>query len=173
MSQTITVNGSMYEFNYIELSSEDLQRLLEARDSDGDMWEKLEDIHEKLMDDSIINGFTFSIGDPKPQLIVGSDEIYVECERTDSEKPELLEKFKAHYLVFEQWSKHGSMELEIDDEFEPMEFYFSIDSAKLPSGEVRKILDACYSDGDFEFQGSQPSYSNLYILKSDGSRIDL
>ena len=51
------------------------------------------------------------------------------------------------------------MELEIEDEFEPEDFYFSIDSAKLPSGEVRKVLDVCYSDGDFEFQGSQPSYS--------------
>ena len=173
MSQTITVNGSMYEFNSIELSDEDLQRVLEAKDSDDDMWEELEDIHDELMGDSIINGFTFSIGDPKPQVIVGSNEIDVECESTESEKPTEPVSLKTNYLVFEQWSKGGSIELEIEDEFEPEDFYFSIDSAKLPSGEVRKVLDVCYSDDEFEFQGSQPSQSDLYILKSDGTRIAL
>ena len=173
MSQTITVSGTMYEFNYIEISDEDLQRLLDAKDSDDDMWEELEDIHDEIMGDSIINGFTYSIGDPKPQVIVGSNEIDVDCESTESEKSTEPASLKANYLVFEQWSKGGSMELELEDKFKPEDFYFSIDSAKLPSGEVRKVLDVCYSDGDFEFQGSQPSYSDLYILKSDGTRIAL
>ena len=59
----------MYEFNFIELSDEDLQRVLEAKDSADDMWEELEDIHDELMGDSIINGFTFSIGEEFKTLI--------------------------------------------------------------------------------------------------------
>jgi hypothetical protein len=173
MTQTISVSGSMYEFNYIEVSDENIQRLLEAKQSDEDFWENLEDIHDEIIGDSIINGFSYKLGDPKPEVFVGSKQIDVDCESTEPDAPDVSVALKSSYLVYEQWSKGGSVELEIEDEFDQDEFYLSIDSAKLPNGEVRKVLDAGYSEGDFEFQGSRPAYQDLYILKSDGTRIDL
>lgn len=173
MSQTILVNGSMYEFNYIEVSDENIQCLLEAKEADEDLWDGLEEIHDEIMGDSIINGFSYKLGDPKPEVFIGSKQIDVDCESTESDPPDVAVALKANYLVFEQWSKGGSVELEIEDEFDQDEFYLAIESAKLPNGEVRKVLDAGYSDGDFEFQGSRPAYQDLYILKSDGTRIDL
>lgn len=173
MSKTILISGSMYECNYIELSDTDLQRLIEVKTSNRELWDDLEDIHDELMGESLINGFAFKSGDPKPQVFVGSDEVNVDCESTDSEESGMSITPNDNYLVFEQWSKNGSMELEIDDEFDPDEFSMSIDSIELPNGQTRKVLEPFYPEGDFEFQDSQPAYQDIYILKADGTRIDL
>jgi hypothetical protein len=173
MSKTISISGSMYECNYIELTDTDLQRLIEVKKSNRELWDDLEDIHDELMGESLINGFSFKSGDPKPQVFVGSDEVKVDCESTDSEESGITISPNDNYLVFEQWSKNGSMELEIDDEFDPDEFSMSIDSVKLPNGQTRKVLEPFYQEGDFEFQDSQPAYQDIYILKADGARIDL
>lgn len=170
---TISVYGSMYEFNYIEISDEDIKRLLDAKESGEDLWEDLEDIHDEIMGDSIINGFAYKIGDPKPEVFVDGDQIDIDCETTETENTYKPRTMRAHYLVFEQWSKGGSMELETENEVDPTELFFSIDQANLPNGEIRKVLDISYSEGEFEFQGSRPAYQGLYIMKSDGTRIDL
>lgn len=173
MSQSITVYGSMYEFNYIEISDDTLQRLLAAKESEDDFWEGLEDIHDEIMGDSRLNGFAYKDGDPKLQVFVGSDEIHVGCESTESEESEKPVVLKAHYLVFEQWSKNGSMELEIEDEFDPDELSIDLDSDTLPNGHVRKVLDVSYDGESFEFQNSRPAYQDLYVLKMDGTVIQL
>ena len=170
---TISVSGSMYEFNCIEISDEDLQRLLDAKVSDDDFWENLEDIHDEIMGDSRINGFAYALGDPKPGVYVDGDEIEVDCDDTESEAPPKPVILKSHYLVYEQWSKGGELTADIDDEFDPDEFSLGIDWESLPNGVTRKVLNPSYGDSDFEFQGSSPSYEDLYILKSDGTRIDL
>ena len=172
MSQTITVSGSMYEYNYIEISDEDLQRIVDAKDSDND-WEELEelaDIHEELTGTPRISGFT---PDEEIQVFVGSDEIKFESENTESEGSAEEVILKAHYLVFEMWSKFGSTELEIEDEFEPKKFGLSVEQDKLPNGKVRIVLNPFYSEGEFDFQSSDPTSTEMYILKSDGTRIDL
>lgn len=171
---TISVYGSMYEFNYIEISDEDLQRLIDAKNSEDGLWEGVDDIYDEIMGDSRLNGFSYKLGDPKPEVFVDGDEIEVECEDTESEEPATPETLNCHYLVFEQWSKGGEMSVDIDDEeVDPDGFSLGIDWETLPNGITRKVLNPSYGFDDFEFQGSNPSYEDLYILKSDGTRIDL
>lgn len=170
---TISVSGSMYEFNSIEISDEDLHRLLDAKESSDDFWEDLEDIHDDIMGDSRINGFAYALGDPKPEVYVDGDEVELECSDTESEDPAKPVILKSHYLVYEKWSKGGELTAEIDDDFDPDAFSLDIDWETLPNGITRKVLTPSYDESDFEFQGGRPSYENLYILKSDGTRIDL
>ena len=178
--KTILISGEMYEMNMIEVSSEIVEQLIKARDSEEDLWDDLEEIHDQIMDDSLINGFTFNNeyvnfkiyvdGESHPEL---GKTFIKSLKDTDSISGNVRAK-TAHFLVYEQWSINGSVSLSLDeDDFALDNLDLSIETELLPDGAVRMVVDPYYDGEDFEFEGSTTKETRLYVIKSDGSRIDL
>lgn len=171
MSQTISVYGPMYEFNYVEVSEKDVKRLLEAKGSGDNFWESLDELHDLIMGNSIINGFS-----RVPEVFVDGDEVKVESSFVEGDySNESIEPtpLKKHYLIVEKWSKNGQLSLEIEDDFELSELSFDVEEESLPNGKTRKVLEVSYDFDLLEFQSSDSVRQDLYVLKSDGTRIDL
>jgi hypothetical protein len=178
--KTILISGEMYEMNMIEVSEETIEQMVKARESEDDFWDDLEEVHEDIMGDSLINGFTFNNdhvnfkvyvdGESHPEL---GKTFIKSLKDTDS----ILGNVKpntVHYLVYEQWSINGSISLSLDeDDFDLDNLELSIETELLPDGTVRMVVDPYYDSEDFEFEGNTTKKYCLYVIKSDGSRIDL
>lgn len=179
MSQTLYVNGKMYEANTVTLSDEELKGLLSAleKDEDEDFWEDLEDLHERLMDDSEVNGFWVSEGVPLFEASVDEQVIpfssldlsYEESKTASGEKP----KLKKAVLVFEKWSNRGCLCCELDEEFDKEALDLSATAYTLPTGEIRYVVEPYYEDHDFEFQDSWTDAECVYIVTAEGEVINL
>lgn len=57
MTKTLYVTGKMYEANTVNITDAELVSLLTAEQGDGEFWENLEELHDRLMGDSVMNGF--------------------------------------------------------------------------------------------------------------------
>ncbi len=178
--KTIQINGEMYEMNMIKVSEETIEQLIKARDSEDDFWESLEEVHDEIMGDSLINGFTFTNdhvnfkiyvdGESHPEL---GKTFIKSLKDTDSISVRVGDN-TAHYLVYEQWSSNGSVSLSLDeDDFDWDNLDLSIEAESLPDGVLRRVVDPYYDGEDFEFEGNTTKKTHLYVIKSDGSRIDL
>ena len=120
--KTILISGEMYEMNIIEVSEETIEQLIKARDSGDDLWDDLEEVHDEIMGDSLINGFTFNHdhvnfkiyvdGESHPEL---GKTFIKSLKDTDSISGDIKAN-KAHFLVYEQWSSNGSVSLSLDDD---------------------------------------------------------
>ncbi len=177
--RTILISGEMYEMNMITVSEEIIEQLIKARDSEDDFWDNLEEVHDEIMGDSLINGFTFNDdhvnfkiyvdGESHPEL---GKTFIKSLKDTDSISSNVTTN-TAHFLVYEQWSINGSISLSLDeDDFDLDNLDLSIETESLPDGAVRRVVDPYYDGEDFEFEGSTTKETHLYVIKSDGSRID-
>lgn len=177
--KTILISGEMYEMNMIKVSEEIIEQLIKARDSEEDLWDDLEEVHEEIMGDSLINGFTFNNKHVNFKIYV-DDESHPELGKTfikslaDTNSISGNVKLNtAHYLVYEQWSINGSISLSLDkDDFDLENLDLAIETETLPDGAVRTVVDPYYDGEDFEFNGNTTKETRLYVIKSDGSRID-
>jgi hypothetical protein len=178
--KTILISGEMYEMNMIKVSEEIIEQLIKARDSEEDLWDELDEVHDEIMGDSLINGFTFNNdhvnfkiyvdGESQPEL---GKTFIKSLKDTDSISSNVTAR-TAHFLVYEQWSSNGSVSLSLDeDDFDLDNLDLSIETESLPDGAIRMVVDPYYDGEDFEFEGNTTKETRLYVIKSDGSRIDL
>ena len=58
------------------------------------------------------------------------------------------------------------------DDFDLDNLELSIETELLPHGTVRMVVDPYYDGEEFEFEGNTTKETRLYVIKSDGSRID-
>jgi hypothetical protein len=176
----ILICGEMYEMNMITVSEETIEQLIKARDSEEDLWDDLEEVHDEIMGDSLINGFTFNNdhvnfkiyvdGESQPEL----GKTFIKSLKDTISTSSDVTSNTAHYLVYEQWSINGSVSLSLDeDDFDLDNLDLSIETESLPDGTVRRVVDPYYDGEDFEFEGNTTKEAHLYVIKSDGSRIDL
>jgi hypothetical protein len=178
-TKLLELYGSMYETNFIKLSADELQQILDGLEDDESLEDAAPDLYDRIMDDSLINGYRVEGG--KWYLKVSIDGIEVPL--TDvggpsetvaaSKKPTPKTKLTSHFLVFEKWSTNGEMELEISSKFDPDLFDIYEDDIELPNGEKRVVLSVTYDGEDFEFQQSYTDHERLYILRANGEVIDL
>jgi hypothetical protein len=178
--KTILISGEMYEMNMIEVSEETIELLIKARDSEDDFWDDLEEVHDEIMGDSLINGFTFNNdhvnfkvyvdGESHPEL----GKTFIKSLKDTDSISARVGANTAHFLVYEQWSDDGSLSLSLDeDDFDLDNLDLSIETESLPDGAIRRVVDPYYDGEDFEFEGSSTKETRLYVIKTDGSRIDL
>jgi hypothetical protein len=171
MPHTLTLVGSMYEFNYVEISDNDIQRLVDSNCSDDYCWLNLDDLYEKIMGDRILSGFVCDHADSPPQIYLDGEQVVLDRVIALPECQSAPRALSSHYLVIEQWSKHGVMDQKFNGKFNPSNFSFEVEVASLPNGFNRMVLNVWYEDGDFTFQGSRPAYESVYIIRSDGTKI--
>lgn len=177
--KTILISGEMYEMNMIKVSEETIEQLIKARDGEDDLWDELEEVHDEIMGDSLINGFTFNNDHVNFKIYVDG-EPYPELGKTFIKSLKDIDSISvrvgantAHYLVYEQWSINGSISLSLDeDDFDLDNLDLSIETESLPDGALRRVVDPYYDGEDFEFNGNTTKETHLYVVKSDGSRID-
>lgn len=179
MSKTLYVTGTMYEANTIELLDDELNRLLEAleKDEEESFWEDLEDIQERLMDDSEINGFWVANGKPYFEAYLDDDLIPFSSLGVDYETTKNIQGKKKDLtnaiLVFEKWSEKGSSSCNIEGEFNQEELGLSPESFILPTGEIRYVVSPCYEGEYFDFDESWTDRERTYIVTTKGEIIDL
>jgi hypothetical protein len=178
-NKILELYGSMYETNFIELSDDELQQLLDGLEDDESLEDAAPDLYDRIMDDSLINGYRVEDGKWYMKISIdGSDvpisEVGGPSETVPaSDKPTLKTKLTSHFLVFEKWSTNGKMDLKISSKFDTDLFDIYEDDIQLPNGEKRVVLSVTYDGEDFEFQQSYTDHERLYILRSDGDLIDL
>jgi len=171
----IKVFGDMYEANVIEITEEDIERLIQARDGDNDFWDDIEDIKEEILSDSLINGFTIVNGANFTVEIDGTENKGIIEKFDDSLKnyaPYCMDWDSGNYLVYEQWAT-GSSSYEVNDVFEESNLNLDLEDQILPNGIMRTIMRPTYGDDEFEFLGNKVSKISLYVIKADGEKISL
>lgn len=175
---TISVSGSMYEANYIEVSDETVVELL-ALQNDGDMWDDLPELTDEIYGDSLINGFIFN-----------KDLAYFEVFVDGEDQPAIMNEFMKtyanlpissnpqgsegkNYLVYEKWHNKAVQSLDTEDDFDPHELDISVETVVLPGGLVRQAAVVSYEGEDLEFEGSWTDKESLCLVKKDGSFVEL
>jgi hypothetical protein len=174
MSKTISISGYMYESNIIDLTDKELKSLEKALKDGGDVWEANEDLQERLLGDSIINGYR--VEDGVPQFSVSTDGVKVSFEKLDlslTMSAPSASKRTSHQLVVEKWSSNGSSNIEISGRFSPDKLELSSDEITLPDGTQQMVVSASYDDEEFEFQESWTDTEVIYIIKKNGEIIEI
>ena len=175
---TISVSGSMYEANYVEVSDETVATLI-ALQKDGDMWDDLPELTDEIYGDSLINGFIFN-----------KDQAYFDVVVDGEDQPSIVNQFmKTHanlptssssptsegknYLVYEKWHGRAQLSLETDGEFDPDELAIYEEALILPGGLVRQVAEISYEGEELKFEGSWTENESLCLVKKDGSFMEL
>jgi hypothetical protein len=177
MTKTLYVTGKMYEANTVSITDAELESLLAAQQSDEEFWENLEDLHDRLMGDSEVNGFRVSEGIPRFRAAVDDEEISFSELGVDYSKTKITQgkarKLESHILVFEKWSDRGCWSCDLEDEFDKDSLDLSATAYTLPTGEIQHVVEACYEDHDFEYGDRWTEDSSTYIVTKDGNVIEL
>ena len=206
---TITVRGDLYEMNFFEIGLEEfliltgrisedeevdlddddllthqltLPRRFDDEVRDTESWSEL--IDNRLMGDSLINGFSYDESGPHLDIEVDGEDLtetavlnlpvpnfeLAALSRvvTSKVKPE----DDTYTLFIESWNK-GSYTLEMDDEYDPTKLGLSIENQTLPDGSIRSVVNPTYDGEDFEFDGSENEEYDIYIETPDGERHEL
>jgi hypothetical protein len=177
--KTISIQGNMYALTLLAVSDEDLERLIEASDNEDDFWEDIDDIQDEISGGAVINGYAIDGATPEFQVFVDGIE-----------QPEILKAFVKslpslktqswftfesgkHYLVYEEWFSNGESTLAPKGGVDLEDLSLSIDEQELPDGTKRQVVSTSYSGEDLEFEESSPEDISLYVIKSNGERINL
>lgn len=177
--KTISIQGNMYALTLLAVSDEDLERLIEATNNEDDFWEDVDDIQDEINGGAVISGYAIDGATPEFEIFV--DEI---------EQPEILKtfvnslpslkthswfKFEAdkHYLVYEEWFSDGESTLTPKGGVDLQNLRLSMDGQELPDGTKRQVVSISYSGEDLEFEESSPEDISLYVIKSNGERVNL
>jgi len=80
---------------------------------------------------------------------------------------------KPHSLVFERWSRRGSLQVETNDAIDIGELELFVDDETLPGGVTRSVINPSYGFCEFEFGDSWTDAVKVYIVKSTGETIEL
>ena len=137
------------------------------------------DIQDEINGGAVISGYAIDGATPEFEIFV--DEI---------EQPEILKtfvnslpslkthswfKFEAdkHYLVYEEWFSDGESTLTPKGGVDLQNLRLSMDGQELPDGTKRQVVSISYSGEDLEFEESSPEDISLYVIKSNGERVNL
>jgi hypothetical protein len=177
--KTISIQGNMYALTLLAVSDEDLERLIEATNNEDDFWEDVDDIQDEINGGAVISGYAIDGATPEFEIFV--DEI---------EQPEILKTFvnslpslkthswfkfetDKHYLVYEEWFSDGESTLTPKGGVDLQNLRLSMDEQELPDGTKRQVVGISYSGEDLEFEESSPEDISLYVIKSNGERVNL
>ena len=177
--KTISIQGNMYALTLLAVSDEDLERLIEATNNEDDFWEDVDDIQDEINGGAVISGYAIDGATPEFEIFV--DEI---------EQPEILKTFvnslpslkthswfkfetDKHYLVYEEWFSDGESTLTPKGGVDLQNLRLSMDGQELPDGTKRQVVSISYSGEDLEFEESSPEDISLYVIKSNGERVNL
>lgn len=177
MSQTLYVTGKMYEANTVSISDEELASLLAAEQSDEEFWEELEDLHDRLMGDSEINGFRVEDGIPRFSASIDDGEISfadLNLDFSESKKTQgIAPKRSTHVLVFEKWSDRGCLSCDLEEDFDREMLDLSASAYTLPTGDISYVVEPYYEDHDFDYGDSWTEETRTYVVTKDGEVIEL
>lgn len=177
--KTISIQGNMYALTLLAVSDEDLERLIEATNNEDDFWEDVDDIQDEINGGAVISGYAIDGATPEFEIFV--DEI---------EQPEILKTFvnslpslkthswfrfetDKHYLVYEEWFSDGESTVTPKGGVDLQNLRLSMDGQELPDGTKRQVVNISYSGEDLEFEESSPEDISLYVIKSNGERVNL
>lgn len=177
MSRILSVSGTMYEANTVSITDEELKSLLAAQEGDDDFWENLDDLHDRLMSDSEINGFIVSEGEPYFSVSLDGENLPVSDWGVDYEDTKNTEatviKPSTHILVFEKLTRDGYLSCELDEEFDKESLDLSATAYTLPTGNTYYVVEPWYTDHDFEPEDSWSDDASTYIVTKEGEVIEL
>lgn len=177
MTKILYVTGKMYEANTVGITDAELASLLAAEQSDDEFWEDLEELHDRLMGDSEVNGFRVSDGVPRFAASVDDEDIVfadLEVDYSQSKNTQgTVPKLSTHILVFEKWSDRGCWSCELEEEFDQEKIDLSATAYTLPTGEISYVVEPCYEDHDFEYGDSWTEETRTYIVTKEGHFIKL
>lgn len=171
MSQKLSVSGTMYEANFIELNDEELSTILQAKENDLEWFEGNENLHDRIFGDSIINGFLVKDEMPILSVHLDGEDVDVNLQVTANSKNLAKPIFKNSVLVTEKLSNRAELVLEIDDEFEIDDFDLIEDYLSLPDGKIVKVVNPSYGSDDFEFQDSWTLRERTYLVLTTGQVV--
>ena len=206
---TITVQGDLYEMNFFEIGMEEfliltgritedeevdlddddlrthqltLPRRFDDEVRDTESWSEL--IDNRLMGDSLINGFSYDESGPHLDIEVDGEDLtetevlnlpvpnFEEATRSRVVTSKVKPEDDTYTLFIESWNK-GSYTLEMEDEYDPTKLGLSIENQTLPDGSIRSVVNPTYDGEDFEFDGSENKGYDIYIETPDGERHEL
>ena len=177
--KTISIQGNMYALTLLAVSDEDLERLIEASDNEDDFWEDIDDIQDEISGGAVISGYAIDGATPEFQIFLDgieqSEILKAFVKSLPSLKTQSWFTFESgkHYLVYEEWFSNSESTLAPKGGVDLEDLSLSIDEQELPDGTKRQVVSTSYSGEDLEFEESSPEDISLYVIKSNGERINL
>jgi hypothetical protein len=177
--KTISIQGNMYALTLLAVSDEDLERLIEASDNEDDFWEGIDDIQDEISGGAVISGYAIDGATPEFQIFLDgieqSEILKTFVKSLPSLKTQSWFTFESgkHYLVYEEWFSNSESTLAPKGGVDLEDLSLSIDEQELPDGTKRRVVSTSYSGEDLEFEESSPEDISLYVIKSNGERINL
>jgi hypothetical protein len=176
--KTISIQGNMYALTLLAVSDEDLERLIEASDNEDDFWEDIDDIQDEISGGAVISGYAIDGATPEFQIFLDgieqSEILKAFVKSLPSLKTQSWFTFESgkHYLVYEEWFSNSESTLAPKGGVNLEDLSLSIDEQELPDGTKRQVVSTSYSGEDLEFEESSPEDISLYVIKSNGERIN-
>jgi|APGre2960657373_1045057.scaffolds.fasta_scaffold01972_5 hypothetical protein len=173
----LEVEGSMYEANYLEITDRQYKDL-RAKGERSKTWKKIED---RLLDDSLINGFTFSHDYPHFDMNIGVeglkrkvDEWFGELMNSEID-PDALRTIQPNkkWLVFEKWCDGGYLTMTLNDEFDPAKLEIGHEIIEMPNGRFRWVAEIAYGGECLSFQSSMTRCEETYVYSLEDGKTAL
>ena len=174
---TLEVEGSMYEANYLEVTDRQYKDL-RAKGERSKTWKKIED---RLLDGSLINGFTFSPEHAHFDMSVGTeglknkvDEWFSELMASDID-PDALRTIQPNkkWVVFEKWCDGGYLTMVLNEEFDPDRLEISHEIIEMPNGRFRTVAEVTYGGECLNFQSSMTRCEETYVYSREDGKTAL
>ena len=155
---TLEVEGSMYEANYFELTERQYQ-YLKAKVQPSKTCKKIED---RLLDDLLINSFTFTHEYPHFDMNIGTqglkskiDELLMELINSDFD-PDTLRTIPTNkrWVIFEKWCDGSYLTMKLNEEFDFEKLDISYEMIEMPNGKFRYLAEITYGGEYLHFQSS-------------------
>ena len=177
-TQTISVEGDLYEMNMVQITEDQFKELTEGAGRESNFWNTLE---EELLGDSLINGFTYSEDGPNFRVYVDDQEYpgVIDIPVSDSvqgqdspPRSQAKPSDKTYHLVVEKFAMKAQLQLDIKEEFDPARLEVVVDNQEFPDGSIQSVLSLFYGaqDFDFSFEKSWTGCDEIYIITSDGEK---
>ena len=177
--RTVLIEGALYTLSILAIKDEDIERLLKASKSEKDFWEDLEDIENELSGGSILSGFIVGHKASELQVFVGSGDLSIELKSALDNHPFSLTQSNfsfeknTNYLIYEEWFSNAKFIHSLNDDIDLSNLRLGIEEQGFPNGTKRRVLNISYGDEDFKYKESTPEDVTLYVVKSNGERVNL
>jgi hypothetical protein len=174
---TLEVEGSMYEANYFEVTERQYKEL-KSKGERCKAWKKIED---RLLDGSLINGFTFFHDYPHFDMNIGVeglkskvDEWFDELMKSDVDLDALRTiQPNKKWVVFEKWCDGGYLTMSIDEEFDQDKLEISHEIIEMPNGRFRWVAEITYGGECLNFQSSMTRCEETYVYSLEDGKTAL
>lgn len=171
----ITATGFECDVMVLEITKTQFSQLAKS----GRNCKAWENLHDDLMNQALLYGFTFDVQSINFEVHVGGKNRTGLAVTALSQIPaasivrQSVSSPKGHYLVRDTWTTDARWSLETKERFNPKKLEFQVDEIAIPDGSYRSLVGISYDGVEMERNPECNFRDDVYLVGPDGARIVL